>query len=189
VRKKAIARVLLSLPGFRVSGPFYIGVCNREVISGYVLDAPPGEISIWRFIVPAYDKLEFLHMSLGSRVVQFALDENAPVTTELGLQLKNDWQSFSSTQDCRTLLTYLDQERVEGDYCRWTRYLTHVKIGDFDSANRLESQLQSSSEPPRVQLVAQNIRPVLEAKQHTGWNGVQRLLSEWSDQTIARFCQ
>src|SRR5688500_603721 len=188
MNKRAVAKVLSALPGFRVFGPFYIGVCNKEVISGYALDAPPGEICIWRFILPAYDRTEFLHMSLGSRVAQFALDENAPATADLGLQLENDWREFSTTRDCRHLLAYLDRERIEGDYCRWTRYLTHVKLGDVESAHRLELELQSSSGSPRVQLVAQNLRPLLEAKQRSGWDGVQTLLNEWSEQTVAKFC-
>lgn len=188
MNKKAAAKVLSSLPGFRKLGSFYIGTCNREVVSGYVLDAPPGGIYVWRFVVPAYDRIDFLHMGLGKRIAQLPPNGAAPDSTDLGLQLKNDWQSFTNVRDCQSLVAYLDGEQVQGDYCQWTRYLTYVRVGDLESAGRLELQWQSSGSP-RVQLVAQNMRVVLEAKERSGWNGVQELLTEWSERTVTKFCQ
>jgi hypothetical protein len=189
VNKKAAAKVLSSLPGFRKLGSFYIGTCNQEVISGYALDAPPGGVYISRFILPAYDRIDFLHMGLGKRIAQFLRHGAASDSTDLDLLLKNDWQDFSSAYDCRSLMAYLDREKVVGDYCQWTRYLTYARVGDLESAGRLELQWQSSPGSSRVRLVAQNMQVVLEAKGRSGWNGVQELLAEWSERTVAKFCQ
>ncbi len=69
MNKKAAAKVLSSLPGFRKLGSFYIGTCNQEVISGYALDAPPGGVYISRFVLPAYDHIDFLHCKHAGKCV------------------------------------------------------------------------------------------------------------------------
>jgi hypothetical protein len=190
VNKKAVAKVLSSLPGFRKLGSFYIGACNQEVISGYALDSPPGGVYVWRFILPAYDRIDFLHMSLGERIAQFPRNRDASDSTDLDVLLKNDWQDFSNARDCRSLMAYLDRKQVVGDYCQWTRYLTYARVGDLESAGRLELQWQSSpGSSPRLQLVAQSMKVVLEVKGRSGWSGVQELLTEWSKYTVTKFCQ
>jgi len=189
VNKKAVAKVLSSLPGFRKLGSFYIGTCNQEVISGYALDAPPGGVYISRFILPAYDRIDFLHMSLGERIAQFPRNRSVSDSTDLDLLVKTDWQELSNARDCRSLMVYLDREKVAGDYCQWTRYLTYVRVGDIKSAGGLELQWQSSPGPARLPLIAQNIKAVLEVKERSGWNGVQALLTKWSEDTVRKFCQ
>jgi hypothetical protein len=189
VNKKAVAKVLSNLPGFRTLGPYYIGTCNRDVLSGYALDAPPGGVYISRFILPAYDRIDFLHMALGKRIAQFSGNEAASDSTGLHLLLKNDWRLFSDARDCQSLLAYLDREQVEGDYYQWTRYLTYVRVRDIESASRMELQFQVFPGFPRVQLVAENMKAVLEVKERSGWDGVQALLTEWSEHTVAKFCR
>jgi hypothetical protein len=183
VTKKSVVEVLSTLPGFRNVGGFHIGLCNPQVISGYAVDAPPGGIYVWRFILPVYDRVEFLHMSLGKRIARFSGSQTNSSLTDLELLLANDWQGFSSVRDCQSLLSYLDRERVEGEYGEWTRYLTYVRVGDLNSATRLQLQWQSSSAPPP------NLQMVQEAKARSGWNGVQELLTEWSEHTLTKFCR
>jgi hypothetical protein len=188
VNKRAVASVLSRLPGFRTLAPYYIGSCNREVIAGYALDAPPGGLYISRFVLPAYDRISFLHLSLGKRIAQFPRSEDASSVADLYHQLISDWDGFSKTRDCKSLAAYLDREQVEGDYCQWARYLTYVKSGDFESALRLESRL-SSSHSQRAPLVAQNFQMALETKTQSGWGGLQELLAKWSELTVAKFCK
>jgi hypothetical protein len=188
VNKKSVAKVLSSLPGFKNAGGFYFGICNREVISGYVLDAPPGGLYIWRFILPIYDRIDFLHMALGKRIAQFSPNETASSPTDVALLLKHDWEGFSNVRDCQSLLAYLDREQLEGDYSQWARYLTHIRCGELGAADRMENRWQSSGFP-RVQLVVQSMQMVLDAKGRSGWNGVQELLTEWSERTVEKFCQ
>lgn len=189
MNKKVVAQVLSSLPGFRQLGSFYIGMCNQEVISGYALDAPPGGVYISRFILPTYDRIDFLHMSLGGRIAQLSRNRAASDSNNLDLLLKNDWQEFSNVRDCRSLMAYLDREQIVGDYCQWTRYLTYVRVDDIESAHRLELHWQSSPEHPRLQLVTQNMKVVLDVKERSGWTGVQELLTRWSEYTVTKFCR
>jgi len=188
VSKRAILKIFSSIRAFRSFGPFYIGICNEEVVSGYVLDAPPDGVSIWRFILPAYDRIEFLHMGLGKRIAEFFDADRAPVSSELELMLKNDWETFSKAQDARSLVHYLDSEKVDGDYCEWAKFLTCVRLGELEIASTYETQWRHSPHFPRVQLIEHNLKLVHEAKERTGWNGVQELLSDWSKQTVEKFC-
>lgn len=189
MNRKLVAKVLSSLPGFRNSGGYYIGTCNAEVVSGYALDVPPGGIYVWRFVVPAYDRIDFLHLSLGTRIAQFSRKETGSRSNDLDALLKNDWQSFANVRDCQSLLAYMEQERCEGDYYQWVRYITYIRTGSLESASRLEAQWQSLPGFPRVQSVAQHMKAVLDVKERSGWNGVQQLLTEWSKHTVAKFCQ
>lgn len=189
MNKKLAAKVLSRLPGFRNIGGYYIGTCNADVVSGYALDAPPGGIYIWRFIVPAYDRIDFLHMGLGTRIAQLSRGEIDFPSNDLGVLLKDDWQSFSNVRDCQSLLAYMEQEHCDGGYCQWVRYITYIRTGDLESASRMETQWRSSSGFPRVQSVAQHMKTVLEVKERSGWNGVQELFTEWSRRTVAKFCR
>jgi hypothetical protein len=189
VNKNVVLKTLAGLPDFRKAGGFYIGTCNRDVIAGYALDAPPRGLYVWRFVLPAYDRIELLHMTLGKRLAQFSRNEDDSRLKDLDLLLKNDWQAFSSVRDCKSLLTYMEQEQCVGDYNQWVRYLTHVKIGDLETASRFEDQWRSSQGFPRMQLIAENIKALREVKDQSGWTGVQRLLTEWSEHTVSKFCR
>src|SRR4051812_44462414 len=98
------------LPGFKRIGSFYVGMCNSEVVSGYALDAPPSATSVWRFVLPAFDKIEFLHMSLGKRIAVYVSDDVSDISDEKNLDhlLKNDWEEFSDVRDARSLLIYVE---------------------------------------------------------------------------------
>jgi hypothetical protein len=185
---KTAAKVLANLPGFKKFGAFCIGTCNQDVISGYALDAPPGGVYVARFILPAYDRIDFLHMSLGGRIGHFSHEDIASGSADLALLLKTDWQDFSNVHDCRSLMAYLDRERIVGEYCQWARYLTHARIGDFEAAARVELEWKSSG-PLRLQLITENVAAVFEAKRHSGWDGVQALLNNWSECAVTTFCQ
>src|SRR5579875_2010067 len=54
--------------GFYPLGDFLIGLRNSEIISGLAIDAARSSTYIWTFVLPAFDDLPFLHMSLGKRV-------------------------------------------------------------------------------------------------------------------------
>lgn len=188
MNRKAVAKVLSALPGFRARGSYFLGTCNSEVLSGYALDAPPSGIYISRFVLPAFDRIEFLHMGLGTRIAQFSQTKSTLNSDDLSLLLKNDWQRLSIVRDCQSFVTYLDSEQVEGDYCQWAKYLAYIRAGNVEAAMRVEYQWQSSPGFPRVQMITRNMTAVLEAKKISGWSGVQRLLAEWSEYTVAAFC-
>lgn len=182
---KVFGKVLSRMPGFRARGSFYIGTCNRDVVAGYALDAPPGGVDVLRFVLPSFDKIEFLHLALARSVGSSPIHaQRSPA--EFAELVASDWREFSGMRDCQSLLAYLDEQQLTGHYAQWTRFLSFAKIGDFSSAEMLEAQLRSSVSQ-LSQAVSRNLSMVLDAKQRAGWMGVQSLLADWSENSLARF--
>lgn len=124
---------------------------NKDCFSQWLMDRKRAN---GRVVRPGY-----LHSCLSNMlgafgrtaIAQFPQNEAASDSTDLDVLVKNDWQDFSNARDCRSLMAYLDREQVVGDYCQWIRYLTYARVGDFESAGRLELlQWQSSPESPRL---------------------------------------
>ena len=116
MKKAAAERVLAKLPGFRKAGAFYIGICNPDVIAGYALDAPPGSVCVWRFVLPAFDRVEFLHLSLARRVAEYFADQEVAAAPGADLQsvLQDDWAQVSLIRDAASLATYLKKSGTPG---------------------------------------------------------------------------
>jgi hypothetical protein len=186
VKKTAAEKLLAKRPGFRKAGAFYIGTCTPEVISGYALDAPPGSLCVWRFVLPAYDRIQFLHLSLARRVAEYFADQEvtAPPGASLESVLRDDWAEASRIRDAASLSTYLQQEQYAGAYPRWALYLTHVWNGDIQAAEQLESEGF-----PTLQLITENAAALIQAKRDLGWPGARELLTRWSAETSSKFCR
>src|SRR5215471_3046251 len=96
MNKTDAAKMLANLPGFKKRGQFYIGTCNGSVISGYALDAPVGSVYIWRFVLPSYDDVEFLHLSLGRRIIaSTAIGHEDTNPIRVSETLRRDWSALS----------------------------------------------------------------------------------------------
>lgn len=65
--------------GLRVVGNFLIAFHARDVISGFTLDPAPSSTYIWTFVIPTYDDLPYLHMSLGQRIASAEVDKGFSV--------------------------------------------------------------------------------------------------------------
>lgn len=190
MKKESVARVIAKLPGFRKRGPFFVGTCNDNVIAGYSIDAPPSHTYVWRFVLPSYDRNEFLHMALGKRVVALPRvdDQNGPDAASLSAILVEDWAHLKDVREAGDLLSYIEKEDLEGEYVGWTKYLTYIKQGRFEEAETLGEGLRSDPSFPRVALVANNLKSLSESMSKAGWDGAQHLLAEWGRETTATFC-
>lgn len=192
MKKAVAARLLAKLPGFRRLGSFHLGVCNQEVISGYALDAPPGGLYVWRFVLPAFDNIDFLHLSLGTRIAELASGEEAQGLEDererLASLLLKDWKELSAIRDVGSLLAYMNQGQFAGEYSRWAMYLAHIRNGELKIAERLESEWRAEGWVPGVRSVANNMLILSQVKDRSGWRGVSELLTEWSAGTTSKFC-
>jgi hypothetical protein len=93
--------------GLRVAGNFLIAFHARDVISGFTLDPAPSSTYIWTFVIPTYDDLPCLHMSLGQRIAGAAAD----------------------------LLLYVDSLDFTSDHSEWVKYISAIRLGDFVAAD------------------------------------------------------
>jgi hypothetical protein len=160
--------------GFHVVGNFLIGTRSEDVVSGIAIDGAPSSTYIWTFILPAFDDISFMHMSLGVRALNLSdLDRS------LEISLLDVWNKISHISSASQLVTYLDEGHIGGEYAEWTRLICMVRLGLFDQADETLAAVkhfQSVSIPRKL--------AELEAsKSYGGWPAVQELLVEWSLQT------
>jgi hypothetical protein len=63
----------------------WLGSRNRDVVSGFLIDGSPLDTYIETFILPAFDKHEFITWALGNRVVHCSPDTDTQEECNLGL--------------------------------------------------------------------------------------------------------
>jgi hypothetical protein len=157
--------------GFGALGNFLIGARTRDIVSGVAIDATPSSTYMWTFLLPAFDDLEFLHMSLGRRM--FSLDtEGQP----LEQQLIQAWASIAPITDAKGLLSYVVAEGMGGEYAEWVRFICLVRLGNFKRAESLlprVAQLQSADIPRKLEELD-------AARSIGGWSAVRAVLNDWS---------
>lgn len=189
MNKKQIEIILSGAMGFKKRGNFYIGVCNDSVVSGYSLDVTPDAIYIWRFVLPSYDNVEFLHMTLGKRII--TLPKRGEVSGEkvdLSSFLRRDWSSFSEVDSCEDLIKYIDVEGLESTYALWVKYLTHIRCKDFEAAERLNAENDATTKFLELQVISKHFADLSEARKRGGMETYSTLLDEWKRKTTTTFC-
>lgn len=186
MNQKEIAHALEKVARFNKRGSFFLGTCNDSVIAGYGIDAPSSALYIWKFVIPTYDNVEFLHFSLGKRIVTIPRDDKTPLgLVELFNIFQRDWSSFSEVTDCESLTKYIELEKLEGTYARWVRYLTHIRSNEFDFAERLHDDTVVSKEFRECQAVSKSFAAMAEARSLGGWKRCSALLDDWQAKTKA----
>jgi hypothetical protein len=148
---------------------------TRDVISGFAIDPAPSSIYVWTFALPAYDGLPFLHMSLGQRV---ACPED-PKDFFRGTHAAH-LAMLEGVKTAADLLMYVEEAGFGGDYCQWVKYLSAIRLGDFQAA---DTALKDLLALPMSSAIRGRLDRVLEAIGSGGESGAQRLLEEWSTRT------
>ncbi|HEL3782388.1 TPA: hypothetical protein UM046_000118 [Stenotrophomonas maltophilia] len=161
--------------GLRAIGNFLIASYTPDVISGFAIDPAPSSIYVWTFALPAYDDLPLLHMSLGQRV---ACPEDPKDffrgTHEAHLAM------LEGVRTAADLLMYVEEAGFGGDYCQWVKYLSVIRLGDFQAA---DAALKDLLALPMSSAIRGRLDRMLEAIGRGGESGAQRLLEEWSMRT------
>lgn len=157
--------------GFCVRGNFITVVNTDDVVSGFAIDASPTHIYMWTFILPAFDKLDFLHMSLGDRILDFN-EESVNFET-----LLSQHPELFSIQDADQLLLYLDRRNPPGDYATWTRLLCLVRLGRFEEVNEILPLAKEAAVSNDMKLRYEELVFTFKVK---GGSAAQDLLKNWS---------
>jgi len=125
----------------------WLGFRNRDIVSGIVINGPPFDTYIETFILPAFDRLESVRLSLGDRIVHCSLDRDTQEECE---QAFNSYVAdISAVRSANDLIEYVDTHQVTGDYPIWVRYICYLRQLDFDTAiqyldDRRRNQLHDS---------------------------------------------
>ncbi|WP_141137972.1 hypothetical protein [Stenotrophomonas sp. CC120222-04] len=161
--------------GLRVVGNFLIAFHTRDVISGFTLDPAPSSTYIWTFVIPTYDDLPYLHMSLGQRIASAELDKAFFCGMHEAYAKK-----LETVRTAADLLLYVDSLDFTSDYSEWVKYISAIRLGDFVAADATLKTLLKLPMSNAIQSRLDAIRSVLK---NGGESGAQHLLETWSVQT------
>jgi len=161
--------------GLRAVGNFLIAFHTRDVISGFTLDPAPSSTYIWTFVVPTYDDLSFLHMSLGQRIASAEEDKDFFCGV-----YKAHAEKLEAVKTAADLLIYVDGLDFTSDYSEWIKYISAIRLGDFVAA---DATLERLLNLPKSDLVQRKLDAILSSLRNGGESGAQDLLESWSRQT------
>ncbi len=112
----------------------WLGFRNRDIVSGFVVVGSPLDTYISTFILPAFDRHEFITWALGDRVVHCSLTRDTQEECEQAVD--SYVADMSNVRSATDLIVYLDARQIKGHYPIWVRYLCYLRLSDFDSAIR-----------------------------------------------------
>jgi hypothetical protein len=190
MKRSEISKQLSRLHGFQKAGAFYIGLCNDDVISGYCLDASPNNIYLWKFILPCYDNLDFLHLSLGERI--FSVTRSGLLSdgddVDVKQFLNEDWAEFSKIKDRGDILNYLEMKRITGIYAVWVRYLTFICNEDFGKAEEFSGIGEIDKKFKEFPIISGNYSALRNFLISGNYKECSDLLGLWRKKMKAKFC-
>lgn len=160
--------------GFNAKGNFLVGLQNSDIISGFAIDGAPSSTYIWTFILPAFDDIEFMSMSLGERVINLN-----SMMSPINEGLEQAWSSISSITNASQLVSYINSSGIVGEYAEWTRFICFIRLGEF----RIAEEMLSSIGLLKSMSIPIKLREIEFSRSYGGWAAAQDLLGEWSART------
>jgi hypothetical protein len=112
----------------------WLGFRNRDLVSGILVEGSPLDTYVSTFILPAFDRHEFITWALGGRVVHCSPDRDTQEECEQAVD--SYVADISKVRSSIGLMTYLDARQVKGHYPIWTRYICYLRLLDFDAATQ-----------------------------------------------------
>lgn len=102
-------------PNFLAKGSFLYRKNPALMLRGFAFDAPPGGCYIWKYYLPLFKPVDFLHMSLGYRVNHGYIDTSGKSVQEVAgaayrIIASND--DFSEEESLDDLLHFAKDSRV-----------------------------------------------------------------------------
>jgi hypothetical protein len=170
----------------------WLGFRNRDVVSGLIIEGSPLDTYITTFLLPAFDRLEFVSWSLGERVVNCSLDRDTQEECEQALEsyAAGTFKVRSATD----LIRYLDACETAGHYPIWVRYICYLWLSDLNTANQY---LNDSRRNQLHRALLERFEEVNQFVVVRDTDGVVGVLKKWSafsqkifgafDQTFSAF--
>lgn len=178
--QKNVIRRSAKTRGMRVVGNFLIAAHTNDIVSGLAIDAGRNFSYLWTFILPTYDRLSFLHMGLGERVVAWEPKSDEVMDDVLGRALDAYRQEFEYVETASDLLGYFDNKKWVDQYPLypyWVRYISYIRLGEF---SRAEDAMEILARSPMSTDTREKMEVIKSALLGGGWLAAQRLLDEWS---------
>lgn len=163
--------------GMRVAGNFLVVTQTEDVVSGIAIDSAPSITYLWAFVLPTYDKLIYLHMTLGERIGTWEKRESCDQKVSAALEIYSS--KLENVRSANDLLSYVSCRGLSSDYANWVKFLSYIRIADFLSAERQMNELMlvasSMSEAAKLKMEV-----LKNAVTNGGWPAAQNVLQEWA---------
>jgi len=158
--------------GFSGTGSFLVAVHSQDVVSGLALDVAPSSTYISTFVLPTFDALSFMHMSLGRRVAICSSD-----TSCLDKAIEEYKSSLSSVKSSRDLMEYIASQGIVGEYAVWTNYICLIRLKYFAKAREFRVNLFDAVRSPSIR---ERMNMLIGVQDSEGDESAYQLLAEWS---------
>ncbi|WP_132392937.1 hypothetical protein [Novosphingobium sp. PhB165] len=158
--------------GLPLFGDFIVLLKNDDVVSGVALDGAPSSTYIWTFVLPMYDDLSFLHMTLGERVSRCSAEVDC-----LALGLNEYHDKISGIKSAKGIIEYIDKNSLNSEYAKWTRLISAIRESDSENSLLKENNTFQS------RAIFEKYSKLLSTYDAGGWAATQGLLDEWSIRT------
>ncbi|HEY1604862.1 MAG TPA: hypothetical protein VGF77_04625 [Allosphingosinicella sp.] len=156
-------------------GDFFYSSHNEYAIQGFVIDAPPSRTSVYGFVIPIFDKIEFLHFSLNTLIAQ-----GGPLSN-----CDDDWilEALNKIGDSNVLVPIIDlgllsnyvESNGGGRYCDWCIALINFKLGKTDVARAdLKRLFNEIGNGPDSSVVADAYEAIFQSESE-----LEDLLQSW----------
>ncbi len=116
----------------------WLGLKSYEVASGLIITGSPLEAYLSTFVLPTFDRHNFVTWALGRKVVDCSLDVDAQAECEAASD--RYLADLGHVRGAGELVKYLDDRNVSGWYPVWVKYLAAAKAADFSAANKMSKE-------------------------------------------------
>lgn len=138
--KAALVRCLeKEHPHLRRHGDFYYFREAEAAIQGFALDAAPNGTTVLTFVMPLFDKIEFLHLGLSFNVLEAGPLNAAPslLCSEIVHKLESEALMERPLDTMGDVASYARRADQRGIYPRWCLALFACTEGDLGSAENI----------------------------------------------------
>lgn len=110
----------------------WLGLRNRDVISGIKLEGTGSAPYISSFVLPAFDRNSLVHWTLGDRLAKCSSIEDT------GDQFAKAFDAYHADilpiRTADDLLGHVGRDSVDGDYATWTSFICLLRTGRVEEA-------------------------------------------------------
>jgi hypothetical protein len=176
IRQRVIARLLKKRGFCSIGRGAFLGLRGQDIVSGLLVDKYPSDVYISSFILPVFDKLDFISWGLGRRIIHSSINVNAEI--ECSDAVKSYLSDIFPVKSAEDLVKYLEVSKKDGFYPIWVRYISSLRLGNLEGAKKyLNDEKKSELHPSVLQRLAQ-IEPFVISGDRAG---VSNVLNEWEN--------
>ncbi len=175
VKRRQIASFLKKRGFVHLGKGRWLGHRGKDTVSGLMIEGSPLDTYITGFMLPAFDKRDFITWSLGERIVNCSLGDDAKMECETAVDYyAKNYANIKSPDD---LMEYIRTREIKGPYSIWAIYILYLRLGDFEAAvNYLDDDKCAQMGAGKSEQFNE-ISPFATARDK---DGVFRVFEEWS---------